>query len=214
MQGDGAMYLPRHFSEDRPESLATLVAAHPLGMLVSIQDGLPTVDHVPMLLEVAPTPRLRGHVSRANAATTHVADGADVLVVFRGADHYITPSWYAAKQVDGRVVPTWNYSVVEVRGRIHWFDDAERLHAVVDALTRRFEAPRDSPWSVDDAPADYLAGMLKAIVGFEIEIASMTGKLKASQNRSAADRDGVARGLATDGVPPADADELVRAPSR
>jgi transcriptional regulator len=206
------MYLPRHFSEDRPEALAGLIAAYPLGMLVSIQDGLPAVDHVPMLLEAAPAPRLRGHVARANAVATRVADGGEVLVVFRGADHYVTPSWYPAKRVDGRVVPTWNYSVVEVRGRIRWFDDAARLHAVVDALTGRHESQRSAPWSVADAPADYVAGMLKAIVGFEIEIGSMTGKFKASQNRSAADRDGVARGLAADGVPPAAVAELVRDP--
>jgi len=206
------MYLPRHFSEDRPEALAAFVAAYPLGMLVTVEDSLPTVDHVPMLLEAAPVPRLYGHVARANAVTSRVADGGEVLVVFRGADHYITPAWYATKQLDGRVVPTWNYSVVEVRGRIRWFDDAERLHAVVDALTRHYESPRASPWSVADAPAEYLAGMLKAIVGFEIEIASMTGKFKSSQNRNAADRDGVARGLAADGVPPAAVAELVRDP--
>jgi transcriptional regulator len=206
------MYLPKHFAEDRAEVLAAFVQTHPLGMLVTVDGGRPTVDHVPMLLESAPALRLRGHVARANAVATRIADGEEVLVVFRGADHYITPSWYAAKQVDGRVVPTWNYSVVEVRGRIRWFDDPDRLHAVVEALTRRHEAPRAAPWSVADAPVDYLASMLKAIIGFEIEVSAMSGKFKAAQNRSAADRDGVARGLAQDGVPASGAAELVRDP--
>ncbi len=206
------MYLPKHFSEQRPEALAAFVHTHPLGMLVTLDDGRPTVDHVPMLLEATPVLRLRGHVARANAVATRVSTGAEVLAVFRGADHYITPSWYEAKQVDGRVVPTWNYSVVEARGRIRWFDAPEQLQAIVEALTRRHESGRAAPWAVADAPPDYIASMLKAIVGFEIEVQSMIGKFKASQNRSAADRHGVGRGLAEDGVATAATAELVRDP--
>jgi transcriptional regulator len=206
------MYLPKHFSEDRTDVLAAFVRAHPLGMLVTLDGGRPTVDHVPMLLEVAPDLRLRGHVARANAVAARVADGEEVLVVFRGADHYITPSWYPGKRVDGKVVPTWNYSVVQVRGRIRWFDAPDRLRAIVDALTRSQESARAAPWSVDDAPEDYLASMLRAIVGFEIEVESMTGKFKASQNRNEADRRGVAGGLAAEGVPPGIAAEIVRDP--
>jgi transcriptional regulator len=206
------MYLPKQFSEDRPEVLAAFVHAHPLGMLVTVAGGEPSVDHLPMLLEAAPALQLRGHVARANAVAKRVADGDEVLVVFRGADHYVTPSWYAAKQVDGRVVPTWNYSVVEARGRIRWFDAPDRLHGIVEALTRRHESARAAPWAVSDAPADYLGSMLKAIIGFEIEVQSLTGKFKASQNRSAADRGGVARGLDADGVASAAAAELVRDP--
>jgi transcriptional regulator len=206
------MYLPKHFVEDRPEVLQSFVRAHPLGMLVTVDDGRPAVDHIPMLLEAAPGARLRGHVARANAVAKRVPDGAEVLVVFRGADHYVTPSWYAAKRVDGKVVPTWNYSVVEVRGAIRWFDAADRLRALVEDLTRTHEAARAAPWSVADAPADYVASMLRAIVGFEIEVASITGKFKASQNRSDEDRLGVGRGLAEDGVPPAMLPDLVRDP--
>lgn len=207
------MYLPKHFVEDRPEVLQGFVRAHPLGMLVTLDDGRPAVDHIPMLLEAAPGARLRGHVARANAVAKRVADGTEVLVVFRGADHYVTPSWYAAKRVDGKVVPTWNYSVVEVRGHIRWFDAPDRLRAVVEDLTRTNEAARSAPWSVADAPADYLASMLRAIIGFEIDVASMTGKFKASQNRSVEDRQGVGRGLAEDGVPAAMLPELVRDPN-
>jgi transcriptional regulator len=206
------MYLPKHFREDRAEVLAAFVRAHPLGMLVTLDGTRPTVDHIPMLLEGGPGARLRGHVARANMVAAQVADGEEVLVVFSGAQCYVTPSWYPAKRIDGKVVPTWNYSVVHVRGRIRWFDAPERLHALVDALTRTHESQRAQPWSVDDAPDDYVATMLRAIVGFEIEIESMTGKFKASQNRSVGDRRGVARGLAEDGVADPDAAELVREP--
>jgi len=206
------MYLPAHFVEDRTEVLHGFLRSHPLGMLITLEDGRPTADLIPMLLDTAPGLRLRGHVARANAVATRVADGEEVLVVFHGADHYVTPSWYAAKRVDGKVVPTWNYAVVHVRGRIRWFDAPERLRAVVEDLTRTHESGRATPWSVADAPADYVAAMLRAIVGFEVEIASMTGKFKASQNRSEADRQGVARGLAEDGVAPAALTELARDP--
>ena len=205
------MYLPKHFAEDRSAELHSFVRAHPLGMLVTLDGGRPEVDHIPMLLE-ATGARLRGHVARANPVAKRVVDGEEVLVVFRGADHYITPSWYAAKRVDGKVVPTWNYSVVNVRGRIRWFDAPDRLRALVEDLTRTHESPRAAPWAVGDAPEDYLASMLRAIVGFEIEVASMTAKFKASQNRSEADRQGVARGLAEEGIPGGRAAELVRDP--
>lgn len=207
------MYLPAHFAEQRPDVLERFVRSHPLGMLVTLDGRRPDVDHVPMMLETAPY-RLLGHVARANGVARRVPDDEEVLVVFRGADHYVTPSWYPAKQVDGRVVPTWNYATVHVRGRIRWFDAPERLRTLVEALTRTHEAPRAAPWSVHDAPEDYLASMLRMIVGFEIEVSEMTGKFKASQNRAAADRASVARGLAEEGVAAAVAAELVRDPGR
>jgi transcriptional regulator len=208
------MYLPKYFQEDRAEVLAPFLRAHPLGMLVTLDGGRPEVDHVPMLFEpgAGGAALLRGHVARANSVAKRAPDGTEVLVVFRGAQSYVTPNWYASKRVDGKVVPTWNYSVVNVRGRIRWFDAPDRLRPLLDALTAEHEAPRPAPWAVADAPPDYIAGMLGAIVGFEIAVDSMTGKFKASQNRDAADRAGVSRGLATDGVPAADAAELVREP--
>jgi len=208
------MYLPNHFLEDRPEVLAEFVREHPLAMLVTLDGGRPTVDHIPMLLEDAPSRHLRGHVARANKVAARVTDGEEVLVVFGGAQGYITPSWYASKKTDGKVVPTWNYSVVHVRGRIRWFDAPDRLGALVEALTSTHEAPRRVQWSVADAPAEYVAGMLRAIIGFEIVVESMIGKFKASQNRDEADRAGVRRGLAEDGVPGDVAAEIVREPRR
>lgn len=208
------MYLPAHFREDRPDVLDAFVVAHPLGLLVTLQDGRPTIDPIPMRLEVGTdgTRRLRGHVARGNAAASAVPAGADVLVMFGGANQYISPSWYATKRVDGRVVPTWNYSIVEVRGRITWYREPEPLLDLVNLLTNHHEARRADPWKVSDAPDDYIEGMLKAIVGFDIAVDSMVGKFKASQNRNEADRAGVAAGLAADGADPAAAAELVRPP--
>ncbi len=206
------MYLPKHFLEDRAEVLSAFVREHSLGMLVTLDHGRPNVEHIPMLLENHDTLRLRGHVARANAVATQVSDGEEVLVVFRGADLYVTPSWYATKGIDGKVVPTWNYSVVEVRGRIRWFNDPDHLRAIVDALTRTHEGPRAKPWSITDAPEDYLATMLRAIIGFEIEVTAMIGKFKASQNRNDADRQSLARGLADEGVSPTLAAEIAREP--
>ncbi|MFO1408112.1 MAG: FMN-binding negative transcriptional regulator [Steroidobacteraceae bacterium] len=208
------MYLPAHFREERREVLQDFVERHPLGALVTVVDGRAGVDHIPMLLErdAGALGRLRGHVARANPIARMVPDGADVLVVFAGADAYVTPSAYPAKRVDGRVVPTWNYAVVHARGRIRWSDDPVRLGALVAALTDHHEAARPDPWAVSDAPPDYVAAMLRAITGFEIAIESLDGKFKASQNRSEGDRAGVAGTLARE-RDPGDVGELVRAPT-
>lgn len=133
-----------------------------------------------------------------------------MLVVFHGADAYVSPSSYPSKREDGKVVPTWNYAVVHARGRIRFFEDDARLHALVSKLTDHFEGPRPEPWSVADAPEDYVRAMLRAIVGFEIEITDLVGKFKASQNRSAEDRAGVRSAMGAAGV--GKLDELVRDP--
>ena len=191
------MYLPAHFREERREVLQGFVERHPLGALVTLAAGRPEVDHVPMLLDrgAGRCGRLRGHVARANPVVRHTPDGAEVLVVFAGADAYVSPSAYPSKRVDGRVVPTWNYAVVHARGTLRVTEDAAWLRALVGRLTDVHEASRAHRWQVDDAPADYIEQMLRAIVGIEIEITSLQGKWKVSQNRSAADRAGVAAGL-------------------
>ena len=210
------MYLPSCFSETRPEVLEAFMRAHPLGWLVTLTAGRSAVDLVPMLPwhTAAGGLQLRGHVARANPVSRELPAGAEVLVVFGGSDHYVTPSWYASKPVDGRVVPTWNYSIVQVRGALRWFDDSAALRELVTTLTATHEAPRAQRWEVSDAPDDYIAGMLRAIVGFEIEVATMVGKFKSSQNRDDADRAGVAAGLAADGVAAEAVAELVRDPER
>lgn len=135
-------------------------------------------------------------MARANPLWRQARTDAESVVVFQGAQAYVSPSWYATKADTGQVVPTWNYMVAEARGRIRFIDDAAWLHALVTRLTERHEAGRAAPWAVADAPAGYVAGLLRAIAGLEIELTSLVGKWKLSQNRPAVDRDGVVRGLA------------------
>jgi transcriptional regulator len=194
------MYAPAQFEESDPAVLRALVAAHPLGAWVTLCAGEIVVDHVPFLLE----PRggehgtLVGHVARANPVWRGLATATTAsVIVFQGPQAYITPSWYASKREHGKVVPTWNYAVVHAHGMPRAIEDAAWLHALVSRLTATHEAPRTAPWQVDDAPRDYVDGMLRAIVGIEIPLTRLVGKWKVSQNRGAADRAGVASGLAT-----------------
>lgn len=194
------MYLPAQFQESRPEVLQELIRAHPLAALVTITPDGPSADHVPLVLEASVGERgvLRGHVARANPVWRQVESGAQVLAIFQGPNHYVTPSWYPAKAEHGKVVPTWNYVVIHVRGTISWQQDAAWLRAFLESLTAGREAHRSEPWHVSDAPADYIDRMLASIVGFEIAVSSITGKWKLGQNRSVADRAGVAAGLAAE----------------
>ena len=193
------MYLPAHFEQHDPQALAALMREHPLAALVSQgTEGL-TADHLPLEFD-EDSRTLRGHVARANPLWRG-ADGQPVLAIFRGAQAYVTPSWYPSKVVTHKVVPTWNYAVVHAHGTLHAVDDAAWLHALVTRLTDHHEAPRAAPWAVGDAPADYVQQMLRAIVGIELRVTRLVGKWKVSQNRSASDREGVAAGLEADGAP-------------
>jgi transcriptional regulator len=190
------MYLPRHFAQEDPAALHGLMRAHPLATLVSnTPDGL-TADHLPLHHD-AERSLLRGHVARANPLWRH-ADGQPVLAVFRGPEAYVSPSWYPSKAQHHKVVPTWNYAVVHAHGVLRAVDDAEWLHALVAELTARQEGTRAEPWAVTDAPPDFVRQMLGAIVGIEVRVERLVGKWKLSQNRSAEDRDGVARALAAE----------------
>ena len=189
------MYLPKHFEQHDAAALHALMQAHPLATLVSLAaDGM-TADHLP--LECDPAAQLlRGHVARANPLWQH-ASGQPVLAIFNGPQAYITPSWYPSKAATHKVVPTWNYTVVHAHGVLRVVDDAPWLRALVGGLTDHHEASRAAPWSVNDAPDEYVQQMLRAIVGIEIPVTRLIGKWKISQNRSAPDRLGVAGGLAT-----------------
>jgi transcriptional regulator len=194
------MYLPSHFEEKRPEVLGEMLRAHPLGLLVT-QDatGDMAANAIPFLLDADPAGGpgiLRAHVARANPLWREARGDIDSLVVFQGPQAYISPSFYPSKAEHGKVVPTWNYVMVQARGKLRAIDDADWLRTFVTRLTERHETPRADPWAVSDAPADYITTMLRAIVGIEIALTSLSGKWKVSQNRSAADREGVARGLA------------------
>jgi transcriptional regulator len=189
------MYLPKHFEQTDPAALHALMVAHPLATLVTPgADGI-TADAIP-LEHIPALGVLRGHVARANPLWKH-ADGTQVLAVFNGPQAYVTPSWYPSKATTHRVVPTWNYTLVHAHGVLRAVDDAPWLRALVGGLTDHHESPRDTPWSVNDAPDDYVQQMLRAIVGIEISVTRLVGKWKISQNRSEPDRLGVADGLAT-----------------
>jgi transcriptional regulator len=192
------MYLPTHFAETRAEVLQDLIRTHPLATLVHLgTDGL-AADHIPLMLHQATDGQItmRGHVARANPIWS-AADGKAVLAVFQGPHAYISPSWYASKAEHGKVVPTWNYAVVHVHGVLTAIDDFAWFHAHASAMTERNEASVGKSWKVTDAPDDYIRNTARAIVGIEIAVERIEGKWKMSQNRSAADRAGVAAGLAS-----------------
>ena len=194
---------------------AVLGAVLAFAALVTLgPDGL-TADHIPLELDSEPAPlgTLRGHVARANPVWQIYRKDVEALAVFQGPDVYVSPAWYPTKQETGKVVPTWNYAVVHAHGPLRVVDDPEWLRALVTRLTDRHEAGRAQPWRVTDAPADFIDGMLKGIVGLEIPITRLDGKWKMSQNRNAVDRAGVVQALraAGDGASAAVAD-LVRGP--
>jgi transcriptional regulator len=207
------MYLPNHFRIEDHALLADLIERHPLAILVTMADGQPTADHIPVeLVREGDRIELRGHIARANPMHRHVADGSDVLALFRGAEAYITPNHYPSKAEHGKAVPTWNYEVVHVRGSMHWHRERDELLAIVTRLTERHEAARPHPWAVTDAPVDYIETMLGAIVGFTIRVSAMEGKFKGSQNRVPTDREGLRRGLAADGLAAREVAALAREP--
>lgn len=192
------MYVPPAFQETRPDILHAAIRATGLAILVTTgPDGL-IASHVPLLLDpdTGAQGTLHGHLARANPQARATGEA---LAIFPGPDAYITPSWYATKQQDGKVVPTWNYVAVHATGPMEWYDGPQRLHDLVTRLTAHHEAPRGKPWAVADAPADYVAGMLRGIIGFSIAIARLEGKWKLSQNRPPADRAGVVAGLTEQG---------------
>ena len=192
------MYTPRAFAlEDLPE-LQQLIQHTRLAQLVTFGEQGLQASHLPLLLnpDQGPNGTLYGHMAKANPQWRDLQNGSEALVIFAGADAYISPAFYPAKAEHGKVVPTWNYIAVHAYGKAEVFTDAERLLAVVTALTDRHEGNRAQPWSVSDAPADYIDGMLKAIVGFALPIERLIGKRKLSQNRSQADINGVREGLA------------------
>ena len=184
------MYTPKHFVESRVEALHGLIRAYPFATLVTrAADGL-TANHLPFELvgEV-----LHGHVARGNELAR--LDGAEVLLIFQGPDGYISPNWYPSKHETGREVPTWNYAVVHVHGRLRVIDDATWLRRLLETLTDHHEAGQPQPWKISDAPEDHIEKSLRAIVGLEVAIERIEGKFKLSQNHPARNRAGVVAGL-------------------
>jgi transcriptional regulator len=197
------MYLPGHFTETRVPVLHSLMRRHPLAALVTMTGGGLVANHLPLLLDAAPEPLgcLRGHFARSNPQWREFLPDMEALAIFQGPEHYITPSWYAAKKTNGRVVPTWNYIAVHAYGRLQLFDGAAQLRAFLEALTASQEDRFERPWRMEDAPAEYIGAQIAAIVGFELRITRIEGKWKLNQNRPAEDRAGVIAALEEEGSP-------------
>lgn len=185
------MYLPGSFHETRVDVLHALIRDYPLGTVIMHgAEGL-VANHLPF--ELMSDTLLHGHVARGNELAK--ADGAQVLIIFQAADGYISPNWYPSKHETSREVPTWNYAVVHVHGRLRVTDDKVWLRQLLERLTERHEADQPKPWHVSDAPEDHIEKMLRAIAGIEISIDRIEGKFKLSQNHPAANRAGVLQGL-------------------
>lgn len=191
------MYQPLHFSEDSPAVQHALIRAFPLGLLISNGPSGVIANPIPFLVdpEAGEQGVLRCHVARANPQWKALDGKPDALVVFQGAQHYIHPGWYVTKRETGKVVPTWNYTMVQVQGVAHVMDDAQWLGRQIRDLTDLMEGGYPKSWAVDDAPAPFIDAQVRGIVGIEIAITSIIGKWKVSQNRSEADREGVVAGL-------------------
>ena len=184
------MYTPAHFAITDPGALHRVIREHPLGMLVTSVDGHLDANHIPFEYDptIGPFGVLTAHVARANPVWQQCREGAQVMVIFRGSERYISPNWYPSKHESHRQVPTWNYEVVHAHGRLTIQDNEKFVRGVVARLTREHEAQEPKPWKMGDSAPEYIDGMLKAIVGIEVAIERLEGKAKLSQNREARDR--------------------------
>jgi transcriptional regulator len=195
------MYTPPQFVEERTEVLHSFIRQNPLAAIITCGPQGPEATHVPVVLHAGEGSNgvLRCHFARANPHWKSM-ESSSVLAIFQGPDHYITPSWYPSKQEHGKVVPTWNYVAVHIRGHARLFENRDLIEHI-HTLTNQNEQAFEKRWSVDDAPEGYIEGLSRAIIGIEIAIESIEGKCKLSQNRSKSDREGVINGLRTTGSP-------------
>jgi len=196
------MYVPNHFKEEDRARLHQYIREYSFGMLVIADDQGIEVNHLPFYLSLEldeSLGRLQCHLARSNPAWQRIQSGAQVLAVFQGPDAYISPSWYPSKAETGRVVPTWNYLAVHAQGRAQTIQDPAWLKHHLRQLTQQHESQMVTPWSVEDAPAEFTERLVQAIVGVEIEIEVLTGKLKASQNQPEENRNGVKAALQAEG---------------
>ena len=184
------MYLPTHFAETRPEELSRIIREHPLGALVTHGTSGLDADHLPFEFDpqVGTHGLLSAHVARANPLWQRCPTGTPVMVIFGGAQTYISPSWYPSKHEAHRQVPTWNYEVVHAHGVLTVQDDERFARGIIARLTRRHEAAEPKPWKMGDSAPEYIDSMVRNIVGIEIALTSLVGKSKLSQNKEARDR--------------------------
>lgn len=197
------MYSPAAFRVDDLEQIQTQIDHSPLAILVTQDEQGLLASHLPLFLDrqAGDHGTLYGHFARANKHWQSLANGAEVLVIFPGASAYVSPGYYPSKAEDHKAVPTWNYIAVHAYGQAEVFDDPQRLRDVVSRLSQHHEQGRPQPWSVDEAPADYLDAMLRGIVGFALPIARLEGKWKLSQNQTPRNRKGVRDGLLASSAP-------------
>jgi transcriptional regulator len=207
------VYIPASFAERDVPVLHAFIEAHPLGALVTATSAGLFATHLPLVLDRSRGAygTLQGHVARANPHHELAGESSEALVLFTGADAYVTPSLYASKARDGKVVPTWNYVAVHAHGTLRFVSEPAALRRHLEQLTAQHEAARPRPWSLGDAPEGYIDKQLGAIVGLEIEITRLDGKWKMSQNRPAEDVEGVIQGLgASDDPRQREVAEIVR----
>ena len=199
------MYNPPAFRDEDRDSLFATIRAARLALMVSAgaEGEAPDATHLPMTLAPAEGPHgtLYGHIAKANPHWQGLRRAGRARAIFTGPEAYVSPALYPAKKEHGRVVPTWNYVAVHAIGAVEVVEDPARLHAIVSTLTQHHEAPRAEPWAVTDAPEDFVRGQLKGIVGLVLRIETLIGKRKLSQNRAAADRQGVVEGLGASADP-------------
>jgi len=186
------MYIPPAFAEDRPDELREIIRTASLPVLISAGPKGLIATHLPLTLDGE---RLIGHFAKANTHWKIFDPAQESLAIFLAVEGYVSPSWYATKPETGKVVPTWNYEAVHAYGKLEIFEAPEDILPIVTKLTQRYENPREKPWAVSDAPADYIAAQLKGIVGVVLHISRLEGKRKLSQNKTKADQEGVIRGL-------------------
>lgn len=193
------MYCPSLFREDRLDVLQGFIRSHPLGLLITSGASGLLANLLPFVLKTADSERgvLQAHIARANPQSREL-DGQAALVVFRGPDAYVSPTLYATKKETGKVVPTWNYTMVQVRGTARLREQSDWLAAQLNTLTSEREAARAERWSVSDAPRDYIESQMRHIVGFEIDIAVLEGKWKVNQNQPEANRRSVVAAFSMD----------------
>lgn len=191
------MFQPAVFREERIEPMQAMMKEHPFASVVSMQEGEIVADHIPLMIhpELSYKGVLRGHISRGNSISQKLDESIEVLVMFSGPHHYITPAWYPSKAEHDKVVPTWNYIMVHARGKMTFNTDPHWMLTHLTTLTDHNEKKRNEPWKVSDAPDEFITRQFRGIIGIEIEITDLQGTWKVSQNKTAKDNQGVIDGL-------------------
>ena len=194
------MYIPPFFAETDHEQQVARIRQSPLGsFVVGEGDGF-RAGHIPFVYQAQDSGlgTLRAHIPKANPLSDSLRDGAACLVMFHGPEGYMSPSWYATKQEHGRVVPTWNYSIVHVHGTASIIDDPGWILEQLNLLTDQNESQRSAPWAVDDAPEAYTRGLMASLVGLQVSISRIEGKTKASQNQPAQNKASILDAMASE----------------